>query len=161
MAKNSCRTDILRPSLKAAPPPLSSHWSCKPIDEYPYCTEGAIQLYMWGWSWCPAANRATSLVAFCWYKYKCEWSLCIYCSRIITYSCCGVVRAMGVTCDGICVNMRLYIVAYTYVCMYLSMMRMWRLHLRICVYCIHTYHVNTCIYIARIQLWTSPHIYRL
>ena len=25
-------------------PPLSSHGSCKPIDEYPYCTEGAMQL---------------------------------------------------------------------------------------------------------------------
>ena len=25
-------------------PPISSHGSCKPIDEYPYCTEGAMRL---------------------------------------------------------------------------------------------------------------------
>ena len=44
--------------------PLSSHGSCKPIDEYPYCTEGAMQ---WGnEAGVTAANGATSLVAFCW-----------------------------------------------------------------------------------------------
>ena len=30
-------------SLKVVPP-LSSHGSCKPIDEYPYCTKGPVQL---------------------------------------------------------------------------------------------------------------------
>ena len=38
--------------------------SCKTINEYPYCTEGAMQLWRWGCY--PTANGATNLVAFCW-----------------------------------------------------------------------------------------------
>ena len=48
-----CRWGILWPGAQdgysdavtqGRTPPLSSHGSCKPIDEYPYCTEGAMRL---------------------------------------------------------------------------------------------------------------------
>ena len=51
-------------SLKDCTSPLSSHGSCKLIDEYPYCTEGPCN---WGdEAGILADNRATCLVVSCW-----------------------------------------------------------------------------------------------
>ena len=41
--------DIFDAVTHGCTPPLSSRGSCKPTDEYPYCTEGAMQLGRRGW----------------------------------------------------------------------------------------------------------------
>ena len=49
-------------------PPFSPHGSCKPTDEWPYCTKEALQLG--DKANVLAANMATSLVASCWLTPK-------------------------------------------------------------------------------------------